>query len=84
MSAILLMCGLHFHYLGTTGGEQVIVAELAERCEKLWKQEKVGDGAGKTPPGKLFRRRQLSPVGLADEDDPSGAQALRQQFDGSS
>ena len=34
------------------------------------------------PPGHLFRWRQLPPVGLADEDDPSGAQALLHQFDG--
>src|SRR5512143_450419 len=54
---------------------------MAERCEKFWKREKVGDGVGKTLLGDIFRRRQLPPVGLADEDDPSGAQAPRQQLD---
>src|SRR5512147_745979 len=34
-----------------------------------------------TSPGNIFRRRQLPPVGLADEDDPSGAEALRQKPD---
>src|SRR5512136_3153477 len=34
-----------------------------------------------TSPGNIFRRRQLPPVGLADEDDPSGAQAPRQKLD---
>ncbi len=37
---------------------------------------------GKTPPGDIFRLRQLPPVGLADEDDPPGAKALRQELDG--
>jgi hypothetical protein len=27
--------------------------------------------------GNIFRRRHLPPVGLADEDDPAGAQAPR-------
>jgi len=36
----------------------------------------------KTPPGDVFRRRKLPPVGLADEDDPSGAQASLQKVDG--
>src|SRR5512143_2637158 len=54
---------------------------MAERCEKFWKREKVGDGVGKTLLGNIFRRRQLPPVGLADEDDPSGAQAPRQKLD---
>ena len=37
---------------------------------------------GKTPLGNFFRRRQLQPIGLADEYNPSGAEALRQKFDG--
>ncbi len=32
--------------------------------------------------GNVFRRRYLQPIGLADEDDPSAAEALRQKFDG--
>jgi hypothetical protein len=32
--------------------------------------------------GHIVRRRHLPPVGLADEDDPSGAQAPRQELDG--
>ena len=36
---------------------------------------------GKTPPGNLFRRRQYPPVGFANEDNSSGAQALLQKLD---
>ena len=60
----VLVCQNHFHD---------VVAELAERPEKFWQQEKVGDGVGKTPLGNIFRRWQLPPLGLADEDDPSWA-----------
>ena len=63
----------HFHH---------VAAEAAERREQFRKQVKVGDRAGLTTPGHLFRRRQLPPVGFADEDDPSGAQASLQQLDG--
>src|SRR5512143_3710503 len=35
-----------------------------------------------TLPGNVIRRWQLPPVRLADEDDPSGAEALRQKLDG--
>ena len=59
-----------------------IAAEAAERGEQFRQQEEVGDRGGLTPPGHLFRRRQLPPVGLADEDDPAGAQASLQQLDG--
>jgi len=37
-----------------------VAAKLAERREKFWQHEKVGDGVGKTPFGNILRRRQLA------------------------
>ena len=59
-----------------------VAAEAAERGEQFRQQEKVGDRGGMAPPGHLIGWRHLPPVGLADEDDPSGAQTPLQQFDG--
>src|SRR5512139_1677596 len=69
----VLICQNHFHD---------VVVEVAEVREKSWKREKFGGRSGKASFGNVFRRRQLPPVRLADEDDPSGAEALRQEFDG--
>ena len=59
-----------------------VAAESAERGEQFRQQEKVGDRGGLTAPGHIFARRQLPPVGLADEDDSARAQTPLQQFDG--
>ena len=59
-----------------------VVAKAAERRDKFWQREKVGDRVGQTALGNRFGRRQLPPERLADEDDAAGTQALRQQFDG--
>src|SRR5574340_522392 len=59
-----------------------VVAEVAERREQFRKHEEVGDRVCATSPGNIFGRRWLPPEGLADEDDPSGAQAPRQKLDG--
>jgi hypothetical protein len=56
------------------------LAKVTERREKFREHEKVGDGVGTTTLGNFFRRRQLPPVRLTDEDDPaigSGAQPMR-------
>lgn len=63
----------HFHH---------VVAEVAEGGDQLGQGEEVGDGVGLALLGHFVGGGQLPPVGLADEDDAAGAQALRQQRDG--
>ncbi|VFU10196.1 conserved protein of unknown function [Methylocella tundrae] len=56
-----------------------VEVEVVERRDKFGKQQKVGDRSGAASLGNVFRWRQLPPVGLADEDDPVTAEALRQK-----
>lgn len=69
----LLISEDHFHN---------IITQLAEGTDQFRKHQEIGDGTGKALPGNLFRRRQLPPVGFADQEDSSGEEALRQKFDG--